>query len=99
MTCPCLKTPKSVFYLIFPSSQLSKPTDLSDNACQILDILITYLCNEHIDYALELALQAMPLPEPKSAPELYFLDVLRQSNAMMHLFEKQFGDHLVPMVM
>lgn len=77
---------------------LSKQSDLPENAVQILDILILYLCIEHIDYAVELALQSIPLPEPKSPPELYFLDVLRQCNAIMHLLEKQFNDNFVPMV-
>ncbi|GAB6031799.1 hypothetical protein CHUAL_010201 [Chamberlinius hualienensis] len=80
------------------SQLLSKPSELSENAHQIIDILFYYLCNEHMDYAFELALQCLPLPEPKTAPELYFLDIIRQGNAVMHLVEKQFSDFLLPLV-
>jgi hypothetical protein len=35
--------------------QLSAPQQMAANAKQILHILIFYLCNEHIEYAIELA--------------------------------------------
>ena len=31
-------------------------------------------------------------------PELYFFDVLGQTNAIMHLLEKQFHDSVIPLV-
>ena len=34
----------------------------------------------------------------KTIPELYFFDVLAQTNAIIHLFEKQFGDSVLPLV-
>ncbi|XP_076314022.1 exocyst complex component Sec10 isoform X1 [Tachypleus tridentatus] len=77
---------------------LSRQSDLPANAVQIFDILLQYLCVEHIDYALELGLQGIPLSEPKSPPEIYFFDLVRQCNAICHLLEKQFIDSVVPLV-
>ena len=36
--------------------------------------------------------------ESKTIPELYFFDVVGQTNAIIHLFEKQFSDSLIPLV-
>jgi hypothetical protein len=77
---------------------LSTTKDLPSNATEIFSILISYLVHEHVEYAIELGLQGIPLPESKTVPELYFFDVLGQTNAIMHLFEKQFGDSLLPLV-
>ncbi|RWS09744.1 exocyst complex component 5-like protein, partial [Dinothrombium tinctorium] len=77
---------------------LSKQLDLPNNALLILDIQLHYLCIEHIDYALELGLMSIPPSEPKSPPETYFFDVVRQCNAICHLLEKQFVDSIIPLV-
>jgi hypothetical protein len=42
---------------------------------------------------------AIPLPDPKSQPEIYFFDVVGQANTLFHLFEKQFQDNLIPLVL
>ncbi|CAB4055796.1 EXOC5 [Lepeophtheirus salmonis] len=77
---------------------LSTSTELPSNAMEIFNILISFLIHEHIDYAVEIALQGIPLPECKISPELYFFDVIGQANAIVHLLEKQFSDSLVPLV-
>merc|ERR1719245_656813 len=77
---------------------LSNQKDMPGNAVEVFNILISYLLHEHIDYALEIGLQGIPLPECKTIPELYFFDVVGQTNAIIHLFEKQFSDSLVPLV-
>ncbi|OWF53753.1 exocyst complex component 5-like [Mizuhopecten yessoensis] len=77
---------------------LSSSSDMSGNAVQIFEVLVQFLVIEHIDYAVELGLQAIPLPDPKSQPEVYFFDVVGQANTLFHLFEKQFMDSLVPLV-
>ncbi|XP_066993895.1 exocyst complex component 5 isoform X4 [Anabrus simplex] len=77
---------------------LSRQSDLPGNAMQIFEILLHYLMAEHLDYALELGLQAIPIPETKTQPQIYFFDVVRQCNAIVHLLEKQFIDSLVPLV-
>ncbi|KAI1288041.1 Exocyst complex component 5 [Halotydeus destructor] len=78
--------------------QLSKESDKSTNALAVLDIQLQYLITEHIDYAVELALQAIPANEPKSVPNIFFFDLVRQCNAICHLLEKQFVDSLIPLV-
>lgn len=78
---------------------LCTSSDLAGNADKILDVLIQFLVLEHIDYAVELGLQAIPLPDPKSQPEIYFFDVVGQANTLFHLFEKQFQDNLIPLVL
>jgi hypothetical protein len=72
--------------------------DLPNNALSVFDILLQYLCVEHIDYALELGLQGIPSSEPKTQPEIFFFDVVRQCNAICHLLEKQFVDSVIPLV-
>ncbi|CAC5396756.1 EXOC5 [Mytilus coruscus] len=72
-------------------------SDLAGNAEKILCVLIQYLVLEHTDYAVELGLQAIPLPDPKNQPEIYFFDVVGQANTLFHLFEKQ--DSLIPLVL
>ncbi|WAR03182.1 EXOC5-like protein [Mya arenaria] len=76
---------------------LSGGSDVPENAVKILDILIKYLVLEHIDYAVEVGLQAIPVSEPKVAPEIYFFDTVQQANTLFHLFEKQFMDSAVPL--
>uniref|UniRef100_S4RL40 Exocyst complex component 5 n=1 Tax=Petromyzon marinus TaxID=7757 RepID=S4RL40_PETMA len=77
--------------------KLSDQSDLPKNAVKIFYILVDFLCVEHIDYALELGLSAIPSPDAKNA-NLYFLDVVQQANTVFHLFDKQFSDHLMPLV-
>ena len=77
---------------------LSSQKDMPGNAVEVFNILISYLLHEHIDYALEIGLQGIPLPECRTIPELYFFDVVGQTNAIIHLFEKQFNDSLLPLV-
>ena len=66
---------------------LSTSKDLAANAVEVFGILISYLLHEHVDYALEIGLSGIPLPECKTIPELYFFDVVGQTNAIIHLFE------------
>jgi len=77
---------------------LSRPVDLASNAVEIFNILVSYLFHNHVDYAIEIGLTGIPLPETKSPPELYFFDVVGQTNTIVHLVDKQFTDSLVPLV-
>jgi exocyst complex component 5 len=77
--------------------QLSQSKECATNAAQILEILLQYLVVEHVDYAVDLGLQAVPIPESKNKPQIYFFDVVRQCNAIIHLLEKQFNDSIVPL--
>ncbi|KAK7502742.1 hypothetical protein BaRGS_00005992 [Batillaria attramentaria] len=78
---------------------LSYSSDLSTNAVKIFEVLVNHLVMEHIDYAVELGLLGIPIAEPKTEPEIYFFDVVNQANTLFHLFEKQFLDSLIPLVL
>lgn len=77
---------------------LSQPGEIPVNAVQILEILLQYLISDHVDYALELGLQSVPIPESRTQPEIHFFNVVRQCNAIVRLLEEQFNDSLVPLV-
>uniref|UniRef100_A0A4W6F634 Exocyst complex component 5 n=1 Tax=Lates calcarifer TaxID=8187 RepID=A0A4W6F634_LATCA len=77
--------------------KLSDPSDLPKNAFSIFLLLVEHLCVEHIDYALEIGLSAIPSSDAKNA-NLYFLDVVQQANSIFHLFDKQFNDQLMPLI-
>uniref|UniRef100_A0A8C9F8U0 Exocyst complex component 5 n=1 Tax=Pavo cristatus TaxID=9049 RepID=A0A8C9F8U0_PAVCR len=79
------------------SFKLSDPSDLPKNAFRIFSMLVEFLCTEHIDYALETGLAGIPSSDSKNA-NLYFLDVVHQANTIFHLFDKQFNDHLMPLI-
>lgn len=77
--------------------RLSDPSDLPRNAFSIFLLLVEHLCVDHIDYALEIGLAAIPSSDAKNA-NLYFLDVVQQANSIFHLFDKQFNDQLMPLI-
>ena len=77
---------------------LSKLDEIPVNALQVLEILLQYLISEHVDYALELGLQSVPIPEGRTQPEIHFFNVIRQCNAIVRLLEEQFNDSLIPLV-
>ncbi|KAF7265194.1 hypothetical protein GWI33_021387 [Rhynchophorus ferrugineus] len=78
---------------------LSKPEEKAANASKLLNTLVNSLLIEHVDYAVELGLQAIPVVEgAKNPPVLYFFTVVHQSNNITHLVEKQFMDLVVPLV-
>merc|ERR1712013_689281 len=77
---------------------LSKTSDLAVNAEEIWNLLVSYLLHNHVDYAIELGWAGIPLPETKTPPELYFFEVVSQTNTIIHLVDKLFTDSLVPLV-
>ncbi|XP_024882406.1 exocyst complex component 5, partial [Temnothorax curvispinosus] len=77
---------------------LSQSIDVPGNALQILEILLQYLISEHVDYALELGLQSVPIPESRTQPEIHFFNVVHQCNAIVRLLEEQFNDSVLPLV-
>ena len=44
---------------------LSSMSNLPANASHIFHLLLEYLCKQHIEYAIDLALLAVPAVEPK----------------------------------
>uniref|UniRef100_A0A6M2DSW5 Exocyst complex component 5 n=1 Tax=Xenopsylla cheopis TaxID=163159 RepID=A0A6M2DSW5_XENCH len=77
---------------------LSKEADLPTNMVLLSDLLFHYLLTEHCDYALELGLQGVPLGEGKSPPQIYFFDIVRQCNTIIHLMEKLLNDSVLPSI-
>lgn len=73
--------------------------DLPNRIMEIFEILLTALCTDHIEYALELGLLSIPPSDPKTAPEIKFFEIARQCNAICHLLEKQFVNSILPLVM
>uniref|UniRef100_A0A8C7D0K7 Exocyst complex component 5 n=1 Tax=Oncorhynchus kisutch TaxID=8019 RepID=A0A8C7D0K7_ONCKI len=94
---PCRVLRVNQFLSLCVVNQLSDPSDLPKNAFSIFLLLVEHLCMDHIDYALEIGLSAIPSADAKNA-NLYFLDVVQQANTIFHLFDKQFNDHLMPLI-
>lgn len=44
-----------------------------------------------------LLILGIPSSDSRNA-NLYFLDVVQQANTIFHLFDKQFNDHLMPLI-
>lgn len=55
--------------------------------------------HEHVDYAIDLGLQAIPIAEGKTVPQIYFFDVLQKTNTIVHLLEKLYTASIIPCVM
>ncbi|KAI6216978.1 Exocyst complex component 5 [Aphelenchoides fujianensis] len=64
----------------------------------IFDLLLKHLYNEHVDYAIELALAGISLAEPKTEPPINFFAIVQQTTAITHLFMKQFDDLIFAVV-
>lgn len=80
---------------------LSRPGERAGNAAALLELLLRALCGEHVEYALELGLQTVPVPEARvrPPPTIAFFDVARQCNAVVHLLERHFSDSVLPLVL
>ena len=76
---------------------LKLSTELPNRIMDIFEILLNYLCTEHIEYALDLGLLSIP-SDPKTMPEIKFFEIARQCNAICHLLEKQFVNSILPLV-
>lgn len=76
-------------------------SDFPTNSYQLFEVITCYLIDEYIDYAIELAIQSIPISEIKTQElsNIYFFNVIKQVNAIIILFENQFKDTLVPLIM
>ncbi len=54
-----------------------------------------FTCQYFLFYLLTCT--AIPSADAKNV-NLYFLDVVQQANTIFHLFDKQFNDHLMPLI-
>ncbi|XP_014093242.3 exocyst complex component 5 [Bactrocera oleae] len=77
---------------------LSTAIELPTNVIKLNDILLRFLMHEHVVYALELGLQAIPIVEGKTFPQLYFFDVVQKTNIIVHLLEKLSNSSVIPCI-
>lgn len=77
---------------------LSKESELPANIIRLADILLRYLMHEHVDYAIDLGLQSIPLGENKNFPQIYFFDVVQKCNTIVVLLEKLYTASVFPCV-
>uniref|UniRef100_A0A5S6QY35 Exocyst complex component 5 n=1 Tax=Trichuris muris TaxID=70415 RepID=A0A5S6QY35_TRIMR len=90
-----LQETKQAFYRC---SLLSSMSNMVGNVRQILSILTQYLCRDHVEYAIDVALSAVPTQEGHGSNDFAFLNLLRQAAAISHLFERQIDDSVMPLL-
>lgn len=66
---------------------------------QIFEILLQYLIIEYVDYAIDLGIQSVPIAESNTQqPEIYFFEIVQQTNIIIHLLDKLVADNLFPLI-
>ncbi|CAB3249137.1 unnamed protein product [Arctia plantaginis] len=75
---------------------LCTTNEVSNTTVALLEILIQHLLVEHVDYALDLGLQSIPIAESKSPPQIYFFDIVNQANKIIRMFEEHFQESVSP---
>ncbi|CAH2983386.1 unnamed protein product [Chilo suppressalis] len=75
---------------------LCTPNELPGTTIGLLEVLIQNLLVEHVDYALDLGLQSIPIAESKSPPQIYFFDIVKQANAIVKMFNDHFQESILP---
>ncbi|CAG9565467.1 unnamed protein product [Danaus chrysippus] len=75
---------------------LCTANELQTTTISLLDTLIQYLLIEHVDYALDLGLQSIPIAENKSPPQIYFFDIVNQANKIVKMFAEHFQESVLP---
>lgn len=66
---------------------------------QIFEIVLQYLITDYVDYAIDLGIQSVPIPESNTQqPEIYFFEIVQQTNIIVHLLEKLINDSLYPLI-
>ncbi|VVD01551.1 unnamed protein product [Leptidea sinapis] len=77
---------------------LCTPNEVSSTAVALLETLIQYLVMEHVDYALDLGLQSIPIGEGKTPPQIHFFDTVSQANKIIRLFGEHFHESVLPCI-
>lgn len=73
-------------------------SELANTATTLLEVVIQHLLVEHVDYAVDLGLQSIPIAESKSPPQIYFFDIVKQASKIVRKFEEHFQDSVVPCI-
>ncbi|XP_028036661.1 exocyst complex component 5 [Bombyx mandarina] len=77
---------------------LCTPNELPHTAMTLLEVVTQHLLIEHVDYALDLGLQSIPIAEGKSPPQIYFFDTVKQANVIVRKFEEHFQESILPCI-
>ncbi|XP_049877648.1 exocyst complex component 5 [Pectinophora gossypiella] len=75
---------------------LCTANELAGTTVALLEVLIQHLLVEHVDYALDLGLQSIPIAESKSPPQIHFFDTIKQANKIVRMFEEHFQESVLP---
>ncbi|CAH2045399.1 unnamed protein product, partial [Iphiclides podalirius] len=75
---------------------LCTSNELPSTAVVLLDVVIQHLLIEHVDYALDLGLQSIPIAENKSPPQIYFFEIVNQTNKIVKMFGEHFQESVLP---
>ncbi|XP_038206975.1 exocyst complex component 5 [Zerene cesonia] len=75
---------------------LCTSNELPGTAIVLLEVLIQHLLIEHVDYALDLGLQSIPIAEGKSLPQIYFFEIVNQTNTIVKMFGEHFQESVLP---
>ncbi|XP_013184275.1 exocyst complex component 5 [Amyelois transitella] len=75
---------------------LCTSNELHGTTVGLLEVLIQHLMIEHVDYALDLGLQSIPIAESKSPPQIYFFDIVKQVNQIVKMFGEHFQECVLP---
>ncbi|XP_026314909.1 exocyst complex component 5 [Hyposmocoma kahamanoa] len=75
---------------------LCTTNELPVTTISLLEVLIQHLLVEHVDYALDLGLQSIPIAESKSPPQIHFFDIVKQANKIVKMFEEHFQESILP---
>ncbi|XP_041969996.1 exocyst complex component 5 [Aricia agestis] len=75
---------------------LCTASEVSGTTIALLEVLIQQLLVEHVDYALDLGLQSIPIAETKSPPQIYFFDTVNQANKIVNMFIEHFQESVLP---
>lgn len=54
--------------------------------------------HEHVHYALDLGVSAIPIVDSKILPQIYFFDVVQKCNTIVVLLEKLYAASVIPCV-
>ncbi|XP_022817885.1 exocyst complex component 5 [Spodoptera litura] len=75
---------------------LCTANELSGTTVALLEVVIQHLLIEHVDYALDLGLQSIPIADSKSPPpQIYFFDIVKQANKIVRMFEEHYQESVL----
>ncbi|CAK1550555.1 unnamed protein product [Leptosia nina] len=75
---------------------LCTSNELSGTTIALLEAVIQHLLIEHVDYALDLGLQSIPIAEGKAPPQIHFFDIVNQTNQIVRMFGECLQESVLP---